>query len=468
MINPQDRLTQYVVRNFDCWMSATDHVNIEYLVVCVNGKWILSNAKVVLAPHKLEAKINDLVATSEVRVGHVRTRLGSNKLQEFFANLQIGRLKILDVDYSFAKDSPLSMYSPSAHHLSEYSIPQLEVRVDQSGGLSQHINVLAVNNELRGGLRPFDGLYDLLTYYQFGRDGHFPNEQKISLSVRSPADFDLDKCTLADNRLTIQLRSKSSEAKEGLVLGIRQFPVPHLTRRMQVADQVKWKKGGQGFDIGHLELDLHDCTTVELMLSVGGFAVQQVFVTDKRKSLNPRLAAYKRFDPDLKALDDFLEPDVKNGRDLEQGVATLLYLLGATCSNPPATDAPDIFAETRNGRLVIIECTVKVTDVRAKAAKLIHRRHALTFNADGSGPTHDMLAVLVVSMPKIKIPLEDDYLAQNQILLITREGLQLAKTRLEVPPDLDELYLSTIEMLKQQMSAALGVSAVFGTSAGAQ
>lgn len=137
------------------------------------------------------------------------------------------------------------------------------------------------------------------------------------------------------------------------------------------------EKGGQGFDIGHLELDLHDCTAVELMLSVSGFAVQRVFVTDKRKSLNPRLVAYKRFDPDLKALDDFLEPDVKNGRDLEQGVATLLYLLGATCSNPPATDAPDIFAETRNGRLAIIECTVKVTDVRAKAAKLIHRRHAL-------------------------------------------------------------------------------------------
>jgi hypothetical protein len=142
MINPQDRLTQYVVRNFDCWMSATDHVNIEYLVGCVNGKWILSDAKVVLAPHKLDAKINDLVATSEVRVGHVRTRLGSNKLQEFVANLQIGRLKILDFDYSFAKDSPLSMYSPSAHQLSEYSIPQLEVRVDQSGGLSCEFSAL--------------------------------------------------------------------------------------------------------------------------------------------------------------------------------------------------------------------------------------------------------------------------------------------------------------------------------------
>ena len=459
MINPQDQLTQYVVRNFDSWISAIDHVNIEYIVGRVKGEWTLSNAKVILVPHKLDVKINDVVATSEVRVGHVRTRLSPKQLLEFFAHLKIGRLKVLDVDYSFARASQFSVYSPSAHQQSDYSIPQLEVRVDQTGGLSQHINVLAVNNELRGGSRPFDGIYDLLTYYQFGRDGHFPNEQKISISIRSPADFDLDKCTLAENRLNIQLRRKSSEAKERLVLGIRQFPVPHLTRRMQVADQIKWKKGGHGFEIGNLEMDLHDCTTVELMLSVDGFAVQQVFVSDKKKSLNPRLAAYKRFDPELKALDDFLEPDVKNGRDLEQGVATLLYLLGATCSNPPATDAPDIFAETRNGRLAIIECTVKVTDVRAKAAKLINRRHALTFNADGSGPTHDMLAVLVVSMPKSKIPLEDDFLAKNQILLVTREGLQFAKTRMEVPPDLDELYLSTIEMLKQQMSAALGVSA---------
>jgi hypothetical protein len=464
MTNPHDQLTQYVVRNFDCWMNATDHVNVEYLVANVKGEWALSNAKVILVPHKLDVKIKDVVETSEVRVGHVRARLSSKQLQEFFANLKKGRLKILDVDYSFAKESPVSIYSPSAHQLSEYSIPQLDIRVDQSGGLSQHINVLAVNNELRAGLRPFDGLYDLLTYYQFSRDGHFPNEQKISVSVRSPAD--LEVCTLTDNHLTVQLRCKSGVPLDGIVLGIRQFPVPNLTRRMQVADQVKWKKGGQGFDIGHLELDLDDCTTAELMLSVAGFAVQQLFVSDKNKSLNPRLAAYKRFDPDLKALEDYLEPDVKSGRDLEQGVATLLYLLGATCSNPPATDAPDILAETRNGRLAIIECTVKVTDVRAKAAKLIHRRHALTFNADGSGPTHDMLAVLVVSMPKIKIPLEDDYLAQNQILLVTREGLQLAKSRMEVPPDLDELYLSTVEMLRQQMSAALGISAPFGMPGG--
>ncbi|KAL0630162.1 hypothetical protein Q9L58_010992, partial [Maublancomyces gigas] len=283
----------------------------------------------------------------------------------------------------------------------------------------------------------------------------------ISLSIRSPADFDLDACALSENRLIIQVLCRTSFAKDLLAIGVRQFPVPHITRRMQVADQVKWKKGSQGFDTGYLQLDLENCTTVELMLTAGGFAVQQVFIADKNKSLNPRLAAYKKFDPDLKCLDGFLEPEMKNGRDLEQGVATLLYLLGAVCTNPPETDAPDIFAETRSGRLAIIECTVKLTDVRSKAAKLISRRHSLTFNADGSGPTHDLLAVLVVSMPKIKIPLEDDFLARNQIVLITREGLQQAKAKLEFPPDLDELYLGTIEHLKRQMSATLGVAATF-------
>ncbi|ELX10211.1 hypothetical protein Jab_2c22980 [Janthinobacterium sp. HH01] len=461
MDNPHDRLTQYVARNFDCWMGSTDHINIEYIVVHVKGEWVLSNAKIILIPEKMDEKINDAVETSEVIVGHVRTRLVLKRLQEFVRNLQVGRLKVLDVDYAFAKDSSLSTYSPSAHQKSDYSVPQLEIRVDQTGGLSQHINMLAVNNELRSGRRPFDGLHDLLTYYQFSRDGHFPNEQKISLSLRSPTDFDLNACTLSENRLTIQVRRRSGFTKELLAIGVRQFPVPHITRRMQVIDLMTWKKGSQGFDIGRLQLDLEECTTVELMLTAGGFAVQQVFITDKNKSLNPRLAAYKKFDPDLKCLDDFLEPEMKSGRDLEQGVATLLYLLGAVCTNPPATDAPDIFAETRSGRLAIVECTVKLTDVRAKAAKLISRRHALTFNADGSGPTHDLLAVLVVSMPKIKIPLEDDFLAKNQILLVTREGLQQAKTRLEFPPDLDELYLGSVEHLKRQMSAALGLAAPF-------
>lgn len=444
MENPQDRLTPYVVRNFECWMEATDHINIEYIAVCVSGAWILSSAKIVLVPHKIDEKINDLVQTSEVRVGHVRTRMGLKHLQKFIANLRVGHLKLLNVDYAFPKECSLSTYSPSAHQQSDYSVPQLEVRVDQTGGLSQYVNFLAANNELRASPRPFDGLHDLLTYYQFSRDGHFPNDQKISLSVRSPADFDLDACTLSENRLIVQVRRKSGFAKELLTIGARQFPAPHITRRMQVADQLEWKKGSNGFDTGYLQVDLENCTTVELMLSAGGFAVQQVFITDKNKSLNPRLAVYQKFDPDLKCLSDFLEPDVKNGRYLEQGVATLLYLLGAVCANPPETDAPDIFAETRSGRLAIIECTVKLTDVRAKAAKLISRRHALTFNADGSGPTHDLLSVLVVSMPKIKIPLEDDYLAKNQILLVTLEGCNKLKLGWSSPPTLTSSTLGPL------------------------
>lgn len=137
----------------------------------------------------------------------------------------------------------------------------------------------------------------------------------------------------------------------------------------------------------------------------------------------------------------------------------LLYLLGAVCSNPPATDAPDIIAETRAGRLAIVECTVKITDMREKAGKLINRRHALTFNADGSGPTRDVLALLVVSLPKNKIPLEEDFLAKNQILLVTREDIDAAMKRLEFPPDLEELYMSTTELLQRALSAAFGMVA---------
>lgn len=464
MINPQDRLTQYAFSNFEQWIGATDHVNVEYIAVKMHGDWVLANAKIMLVPNKLDAPIDDLVATNEVRVGHIRTRLASKKLKAFFANLKVGRLKIVEVDYSFIKDAQLSIYSPTAYQQTDYSIPQIEVSVDQQGMLFQHVNSAAVNNELRSGARPFDGLADLLTYYQFSRDGNFPNRQKISISIRAPVDFDLDACSLSENHLKIQLRRRPGYAIEHLTVGIRQFPNPHITRRIQIADGLVWKKGSQGFDIGNLDMELDECTTVELMLSAGGFAVQQTFVSDKNKSLNPRLAAYMRIDPKLTALDSFLDPDPKNGRDLEKGVATLLYLLGAICFIPPESDAPDIMAETRSGRLAIFECTVKVTDVRMKAAKLIHRRHALTFNADGSGPTHEMLAVLVVSMPKIRIPQDDDFLAKNQILLITKEGLQQARARLEFPPDLDEQYLGATEMLRRQMSVALGVAAPFVSS----
>lgn len=459
MSNLPSPQVEYVLRNYSNWKLAVDHVSIEYVAVRSSGSWVLSNARVLLAPNRLEKKISDVVETSEVRVGQIRMRLTPSKLDVFLCNLQAGWLKALNVDYRFPEGEPLSIYSPSAYQQIDYSVPQLEIRVDRTLGLSQQINFAAVNNELRIGEIPFDGLADLLTYYHFSRDGHFPNEQKISISIRSPADFEFEACSLSDNRLKIQVRCKAGYGREQLTVAIRQFPNPDISRRRQVASLLSWIRGHAGFEFGSLEMDLENCTAVELMLCAGGFSVQQVFITDKNKSLNPRLAVYQRYDPELQQLRGYLDPHVSKSRHLEQGVATLLYLLGAVCSNPPATDAPDIIAETRAGRLAIVECTVKITDMREKAGKLINRRHALTFNADGSGPTRDVLALLVVSLPKNKIPLEEDFLAKNQILLVTREDIDAAMKRLEFPPDLEELYTSTTELLQRALSAALGMVA---------
>lgn len=447
----------YVLRNFADWIPAIDHVNVEYIAVKSPDGWILSSANVILGPTRLAEKVNDVVATDEIRVGQIRVRLTTKKLDDFLKELQCGRLNLGNIDYRFVEGTPISVYSPSVYQQSDYSIPHLEIRADQTYNFSQHINFAAINSQLRTLNKPFDGLADLLSYYSFSRDGSFPNEQKISVLVRAPADFMLDGCILSGNRLRIRIGRKSKYNKEKLSLGIRQFPNPNLSRRAQVADQLRWSRGKDGLEFGVLEIDLQDCTTVELMLSAGGFSVQQVFVSDKTKSLNPRLAIYRRFDPDLQQLREFLDPHPKKSKNLEQGVATLFYLLGAICSNPPATDAPDIILETRSGRQVIVECTVQINDMREKASKLLNRRHTLTFNEDGSGPTHDVLAILVVSSPRNKIPLEDDFLARNQILLATRENIDRAMNNLEFPPDLDSLFLNTIESMKQQMAAALGM-----------
>ena len=435
------------------WKCGVSRIVVQYIAVRNDDKWILLAADIVFSPFEKPDGIDDVIFTSEVMVGQVVKNLDGIELDQCFENLLSGRLLLGDVDLSFCSDEKISLYCPVYVQEPDFFVPRLDIRSDRPFGQFAQINYGRTNAELRVGDHPFDGLADLLSYFGFSNNGLLPQEQKITLSLQPPLDLKLDDCSLSQNTIRLRLVKKINFPRSQVSVGLRLFPLPNLGRRLQAANKLVWEDGGEsGFEYAQLLMELDNASAVEVMLSGAGSTVRRQFFFDREKSLNPRLETYRRFDPNLSHLKEWLDPPPQKSRHLEVGVATLLYLLGASCLTPPPTDAPDLIVETPNKRTAVIECTIKVHDLRDKAGKLVGRRNALVYDADGSGPKSDVLAILVINQPRRQVVLDDDYLLRNQILLLTREDIDNAISKLEIPPDLDQLYLGSLERLQTQLT----------------
>lgn len=459
MNNPLSPQVQYFHRIFESWKVAVAQVSIEYVVILVQENWVLNTARVSLLPDILTEQANDIVSTSRLKVGQLTKSVTVRELDQILEAIMTGEVAILETKYELTVGGAVSFYCPWPVQEPHYFLPQLEVRLDRSSLLSQDMNVSEINAELRTGERPFDGLADLLAHYNLGNNGFLAQEQKITLFLTPPLDVLLKKCTLSEDLLVLELRKSTSLNREEVSIGLRQYPGECLSRRSQIAHLVSWSPDERGFELGRLEMKLDGCSVAELMVSANGHTAARCSIEDKVNSLNPRLKVYRRYDANLTQLKDHLFPEDRKSKNLEVGVATLLHLLGASSVKMLPTDATDVIAETPGGRLVIIECTVKMDDP-AKLTKLANRRNAFIFDHDGTGQTREVLALLVVSRPRSQITVDAAELNRNQIILIAKEEIEAAIGRLSSPPNLDELYVQMSNVFQQQAVDVFGLSRI--------
>jgi hypothetical protein len=260
----------------------------------------------------------------------------------------------------------------------------------------------------------------------------------------------MDGCSLKQNRLKLSLIRRTCFEPQQISIGLRQFPFPSLGRRKQIGPQVEWTQADhvfEGFAAGILDIELEDCATAEVMVSVEGHTVCRWFLLDPHKSLNPRLTDYRYLDPNLNLLKRYLTAS-KDARQLEVGTAALLHLLGANCLNPPGSESPDVIAETPGKRLALVECTTRVDNIREKTSKLVGRRDGLIATESEYGTSREVMAILLVNQPLTSLVNEQRFLLEHRVVLLTLEDIDTALANLEIPPDLDKLYSEKMEAFR--------------------
>ncbi|MES3022775.1 MAG: hypothetical protein V4857_14455 [Pseudomonadota bacterium] len=448
---------QHFWQIFESWKYSYVHVNVAFIAVRELDSWKLLSSKVELSPYEFVDFPPELIKTSQLFVGQILERLTTEELTDFMASLQLGGIKLKHTSIFFPDPQNLSTYAPVGRDEPNHFTPQLEVRCEPKSVFLQEFELARTNAELRCGDVPFDGLGDLLSFFGFGSAGSLPQELKISVKLHPPADLQIEHCSLSQNKLKLRIKRRTPILPERLSVGLRQFPKPSFDRRSQIGERIVWGSGDGGFDLGTLEMDLKDCATAEIMLSVDGHSARRWFLFDPHKSLNPRLTDYRFFDPHLTHLKKSLTFP-KDARQLEVGTAALMHLLGASSLNPPGSDTPDVIVETPRKQIALIECTVRVDNVREKTGKLVGRREGLMATESKYGINREIMCILLVNQPVASLVNERSFLSEHRVVLLTLEDITAALENLELPPDLDDLFHWKFDEMRTMQFPLFGAS----------
>ncbi|WP_157961944.1 hypothetical protein [Acuticoccus kandeliae] len=173
---------------------------------------------------------------------------------------------------------------------------------------------------------------------------------------------------------------------------------------------------------------------------------------------NPRRAIYEIADDGLLTLQNFLSKSSGKGnaRDLEFGVAWLLWMLGFSVAHLGGTsltqDAVDIVAAAPSGNLAIIECTTGLLKAENKLANLVARCTKCKEQVARTGQSFlRVLPVIVTSRTQDEIVADIESAERLGVLVISQEDLLEAVTRTLQFPDPERIFLEG----ERQVSVAL-------------
>lgn len=309
-----------------------------------------------------------------------------------------------------------------------------------------------VDWDLRAAASPYNGLWELMQEYRLG------------VLKEDYATFEAVAANIVAVDLTSQVNATSANValklvkglvRESASLGFRVHSAGRVVERGRFAgNDLTWSETG-GVQRGAAELRVPHAAVVQLFASYDGNAQHFWSLIDPRTSQNARRAVYESFDSNLEMLSDFVAraPGKGNARDLETGVACLLWMLGFSVAhlgdNPRTQDAADLIAATPSGHMVVIECTTGLLKPDTKVPLLLSRANEIKAGLDKSGNPHlKVLPVMVTSKTRSDVAPILEAPEKLGVLVMTREDLEEAIPRTLLLPDPDALFLQAEETVR--------------------
>lgn len=310
--------------------------------------------------------------------------------------------------------------------------------------------------ELKASLTPYDNLQELAFDYSLGplRDG-----TSLEIVAFNVAAID-GASTIVRSTGKLAMRVASGLRTEHVTLGYRVFANGRVVTRSAIqGHDMQWEQQ-DGLQIGRIDVEVPPAAVLHCVASYCGAAQSHYWVADPTTASNARRVVYELADSQLEILNDILTKSQSRGRDardLETGVAWLLWMLGfsvAHLGNTPRTqDAVDLVATTPSGHFAVVECTTGLLKADHKLPRIVERAEIFRRRLADSGNRHlRVLAVIVTSKPRPEVSADIEQAERLRVLVITREGLEQLSTRTLSPPNADQFF----EQGEQAVEVAAG------------
>ncbi len=168
----------------------------------------------------------------------------------------------------------------------------------------------------------------------------------------------------------------------------------HRVRESIIGKTMEWTEEDY-YQRGIALFSVPNASVLNCAVSYNELAQAHWWLVDPTRLQNSRRMVYEAFDKGLEALKEIVTKALRRGEDarnLEAGVAWLLWLLGVSVaqlgSTPRTQDAADLIATTSRGDFAVIECTTGLLRADSKLPLLYDRTQAVRRALEASGHRH--------------------------------------------------------------------------------
>lgn len=435
------------------WIDVYNRSSFCYAAVEFDGNFNIAQARLYLSPE-------ENAGYPHTHFRHGRVRAGQYRLSELGLGIE-GLIGALIGGTLETPDGPLKLRGNESGRIGAIFKPfheeglagqsRLSVLTLLGGRSVVPANQPMLDWELRAADTPYDSFQELMSEYRVGllRD----DVCTVEVAALSIMAVDLS-CIVQASGTEIALRMYSGLDREKVKLGYRISGKEKITRGSIKGNELEWSEVSGTITRGVARLDAPAAALVQCFASYSGVTQNYGWVTDPMASANANRAVYEVFDDKLEVLQKFLSKQGRgNSRDLETGVAWLLWLLGFKAAHLGATattqDAADIVATSPYGHFVVIECTTGVLKADHKLSILIDRAEAIKTRLSSSNNSHlRVLPVILTSKSRMEVRTDLEQAERLGILVITRENIQEALRRTAIQQDADKLFAEAEEAVK--------------------
>lgn len=425
----------------EAWASDGYYADIRYIARKSSDVLVVWEALIILNPIPPNLDNSFQVDAGGFVAGQIHVVLdGALHFRRILSEAAQGQILINGVHASIPIASGLDYYSELASRDSWFNVIHLQVNGEKTPVLSS-IELAQVDSALRSASIPFDGLSDLVSFLSLKPPGTSAAAAAIQVRVNPQIDLISDACHLSNDKLKLVLKAVRTVDLSKFQLAVRSFPGKDFSGRMQVASSIIWELVDNSLLSGSTEIELPNSDQAIAMLTHGGATIRRQWFIDPQKARNARLLAIQHFDKDLRMLKNAALKS-NDAPQFEKAIACLLFAMGFDPAIQIESDAPDIIVSTPSGRILLVECTLRTSDLATKVGKLIDRRMALLKALNSSNHSADVFSALVCRVPRDQLAADPEELRKQNVLLVTETEIESAFMRLRFPGNADEMLES--------------------------